>query len=192
MVLLDRDGTINAERHYLSSREELELLPGAAEGIRSLRALGLPVAVVTNQSAIARGYFDVERLEWIHEGLREMLAAQGAEVDGFYVCPHAPDDACDCRKPSPALAVQAAADFEADLSRSFVVGDKPCDIDLGKRVGAVTVLVRTGYGEEFAKAGGAGADHCVADLREAAALIRDLIARDAESRGACAGAAVNP
>src|SRR5437870_506202 len=90
LVLLDRDGTINVEKHYLSSPDEVVLLPGAAEGIRLLNQLGLIVVIVSNQSAIARGLLDQERLDSVHERLRQLLRAEGAEIDAIYVCPHGP------------------------------------------------------------------------------------------------------
>jgi len=176
LVLLDRDGTINEERNYLSSPDELELLPGAAEGIRRMRDLGLAVVVVTNQSGVGRGYFTAETVAAVHQRLGELLAAGGAKVDAFYVCPHTPDDDCDCRKPAPGLARQAAAEFQADLSRSFVVGDKVCDIELGQRAGATTILVRTGYGAEHEAF--AGADYVVDGLPEAAQVIERLAAAE--------------
>ena len=173
LVLLDRDGTINVEKDHLADPDEIELLPNAAEGIRRMRAQGLSVAVVTNQSVIARGYCDWQTLDAIHARLSALLAEQGAEVDRIYVCPHHPDDQCDCRKPQPGLARAAARDFGVDLQTAVVVGDKPCDIDLGRSVGARTILVRTGYGARFASQG-TGADHTVADLLEAADLIGRL------------------
>ena len=91
LVLLDRDGTINVERNYLADPDGIELIPNAAEGIRRLRALGIAVAVVTNQSGIARGYCDWQTLDAIHDRLRGLLAEQGAEIDRIYVCPHHPD-----------------------------------------------------------------------------------------------------
>ncbi len=176
LVLLDRDGTINVEKHYLSSPDQLELLPNAVAGIRLMRRLGLVTVGVTNQSAIGRGYFGPDRLESIHRRLGELLAGQGAFLDAMYFCPHRPDDGCECRKPAPGLAEQAAAAFGADLSRSFVIGDKVCDIELGKRVGATTILVRTGYGarvalEMDAMAGTSRPDYVVDDLLEAARAI---------------------
>ena len=91
------------------------------------------------------------------------------------MCPHRPDEGCNCRKPAPGLAWKAADEFQADLSRSFVVGDKVCDIELGKQVGATTILVRTGYGAEVAAEGTTQADYVVEDLLEAARLIQRLV-----------------
>ena len=132
------------------------------------------MVVVTNQSAIGRGYFDHDTLERIHNRLLALLAAEGATVDRIYVCPHRPDEGCECRKPGPALLEQAARDFQADLTQAFVIGDKSIDIETGRRVGATTLLVRTGYGAEVAAQGGAGADYVVDDLAEAAAVIERL------------------
>jgi len=175
LVLLDRDGTINVEKEYLSDPEGVELLGNAAEGIRRLRDSGLKVVVVTNQSGIARGYFDEVTLKSIHERLLSLLEAEGARLDGIYVCRHHPDERCPCRKPETGLLQQAAEEFRADLSQAFVIGDKAADIECGRRVGATTLLVRTGYGEEVAAQGGAGADCVVADLGEAADVIAQLV-----------------
>ena len=170
-VVLDRDGTINFERDYLSSPDQVELLPHACEGLRAMRALGLGLVVVTNQSAVGRGYFDLARLEEIHARLRELLAREGVELDGIFVCPHTPSDGCECRKPLPGLLQRAAAELGFSPRECFVIGDKPCDIDLGKAVGATTVLVRTGYGAEHETAGTAAADFVADDLRAAAQWI---------------------
>jgi len=177
-VLLDRDGTINFERHYLSDPKQLSLLPGAAAGLRSMRELGLGLVVVTNQSGIARGYFDSARLEKIHERLHELLGAAGVELDGIYFCPHGPDDNCPCRKPHPGMANAAARELGFDLKQAFVIGDKDCDIQLGRNIGATTLLVRTGHGTDtVSKLSAASAttcqpDHVVANLTAAAVVIR--------------------
>ncbi len=170
-VVLDRDGTIIAERHYLSDPEQVELLPGAAEGLRRMAALGLGLIVVTNQSGVARGYFDLERVAEVHQRLRTMLAAEQVELDGIYVCPHGPDADCACRKPRPGLLLEAAERFQFAPRTCFVIGDKPCDIELGQAVGATTILVRTGYGAEYEAAGTLQADHVVDDLVAAAERI---------------------
>ena len=102
-ALLDRDGTINVDKHYLSDPEQLELIPGSGEAIARLNQAGWGVLVVTNQSGIGRGYFDHARLDQIHTRLHELLAQHGAHVDGIEICPHAPDFDCTCRKPLPEL-----------------------------------------------------------------------------------------
>lgn len=147
-ALIDRDGTINVEREYLSNPNGLELIPGAAKGLRLLKELGLGLVVLTNQSGIARGYFSLETLDAIHARLKALLAGEGIALDGLYICPHGPDDDCDCRKPLPGLALQAAKDLGFDPSRAFVIGDKAADVDLGKAVGATSILVRTGHGRK--------------------------------------------
>ena len=139
VVLLDRDGTINLEKHYLSSPEQLELLPHASEGIRLMKQLGLSTVVITNQSAVGRGFFGLDMLNLIHQRLREMLADREASLDAIYVCPHRPEEGCACRKPGPGLARKAAENFGADLSEAFVIGDNVCDIEMGKRIGATTL-----------------------------------------------------
>ena len=147
-ALLDRDGTINVERHYLSRPDDVALLPGAAVGLKKIQALGLGLVVVTNQSGLARGYFNCEDLDAIHERLFDLLAAQGVEIDGVYLCPHHPDDHCSCRKPRPGLVKRAAEDFGFNPRNAFVIGDNRSDVALGQAVGASTILVRTGYGFE--------------------------------------------
>jgi phosphoheptose isomerase len=173
-ILLDRDGTIIVEKNYLSSVDDLELLPGAMEGLRLLQDLGCGLIVVTNQSGIARGKLTVDTLTSIHAELRKRLAAGGVHIDAFYHCPHVPEDHCACRKPKPLLARQAATDLGFDLRRSFVIGDKPCDIDLANNCGARPILVRTGYGREY-EAAGIQAEFIASDLVEAAHYIGSMI-----------------
>lgn len=167
-VVLDRDGTLIYERHYLSEVAQVELLPGAIEGLKQFVAMGWRLVVVTNQSGIARGYFDADRLGQIHARLRSLLAAEGIALAGIYHCPHRPDADCGCRKPAPGMLHRAAEDLDFDPSQCIVIGDKPCDIELGQAVGATTVLVRTGYGAEVAAQGTAQPDYVVQDLRDAA------------------------
>ena len=165
-VFLDRDGTIVADRHYLSDPDGLELLPNALDGLRELRESGARLVVVTNQSGVGRGYFPAESVERMHERLRELLAAGGVEVDGIYVCPHAPADGCDCRKPEPGLFLRAADDLGLDLPSSFVLGDKDGDVEAGRRIGATPILI----GGDPAGDGGLHAP----DLLAAARLIASL------------------
>jgi histidinol-phosphate phosphatase family protein len=141
-VFLDRDGTIIEDAHYLSRPEQIKLLPGAAEAIARVNTLLIPVIIVTNQSGIARGIFSVEDHEAITAKLAEMLAAEGAVVDASYLCPHAPEDACDCRKPGTLLFRQAARDLhDIDLSRALYIGDRLRDVEPGLTLGGTGVLV---------------------------------------------------
>ncbi len=173
-MLLDRDGTIVVDRGYLSDPDELELIRGAGPALARLREQGLGLVIVSNQSGIGRGLLDEVDLERIHTRLGELLAKDGTALDGIYCCPHLPTDRCVCRKPETALVDRAAAEHGFDPAESFVVGDKVCDIELGRRVGATTILVRTGYGEEAAADSSVDADYIVADLPEAAELIVEL------------------
>jgi D-glycero-D-manno-heptose 1,7-bisphosphate phosphatase len=175
-VVLDRDGTVIVERHYLSAPEDVELIPEAAGALRQLRDRGLGLVLVTNQSAIGRGFFDRSRLEAIHEQLRHLLRKEGVELDGIYVCSHRPEDNCGCRKPKTGLLDLASRELSFDVQSSFVVGDKPCDIELGQRVGATTFLVLTGYGSRVVREKSAIPDYTVGDLREAAKIILYLFA----------------
>jgi len=174
-VILDRDGTINVEKEYLSDPDQLVLLPGAAAGLRALQDLRLGLVVVTNQAGIGRGYFSLERLAQIHTRLVEILAAEGVRLDGIYFCPHHPQDGCACRKPEPGLVLQAAREQHFEPGAAFVIGDKLIDIELGRRVGAVTFLVRTGYGAETAACQRPIWDYLVDDLADAAGIIENLL-----------------
>ena len=174
-MVLDRDGTVIVERHYLSDPDQVELLSGAAAGLKRFRELGLGVVLVTNQSAIGRGFFDQLRLERIHRRLRDLLQAERVWLDGIYFCPHTPDDQCACRKPRPGMIETAADELDFDQRLCFVIGDNECDIALGRRVGATTILVRTGYGAQVAAEGKAHPDYVVDDLAEAAQLIESLV-----------------
>ena len=182
-VALDRDGTIIVERQYLSSPDQVELLPGTGAGLRAMRELGLGLVLVTNQSAVGRGYFDMARLEEVHGRLRELLLAEGVELDGIYVCPHTPEDGCDCRKPLPGLLLRASQELGFDPARAFVIGDKPCDIELGRGLGATTILVRTGYGAEHEAARAVMPHYVADDLLQAAGFLRRWIAADTSPCG---------
>jgi D-glycero-D-manno-heptose 1,7-bisphosphate phosphatase len=181
-VLLDRDGTLIVEKHYLSDPEQVELIEGAADGLRRLAARGLGLVVVSNQSGIGRGFFDTTRLAEIHERLLRELRAEGVALDGIFVCPHHPDERCACRKPRTGLALRAAAELGFDPARAFVVGDMASDVALGRALGATTLLVRTGHGAATLERGEARPDHVVADLREAAHRIESLLIEPAPER----------
>ena len=163
-VILDRDGTLIQERHYLSEPEQVELIPGVAEGLRQLRQMGLGLVVVTNQSGIGRGFFDQGALERIHRRMNELLASEGAWLDKIYFCPHRPEEGCSCRKPAPGLVERAARELGFEPCAGFAIGDKACDVELGQRVGMTTFLVRTGYGAREIENGGVRPDYIVDDL----------------------------
>jgi D-glycero-D-manno-heptose 1,7-bisphosphate phosphatase len=145
-VFLDRDGTINEEMGYINHLSRFQLLPGAAEAIARLNRAGFKVVVVTNQSGVARKYFPQTLLEEVHRELEARLAAAGARLDGIYVCSHAPDQNCACRKPRPGLLLAAARDLDLDLSRSYLVGDRYNDLESAANAGVQGILVLTGYG----------------------------------------------
>jgi histidinol-phosphate phosphatase family protein len=141
-VFLDRDGTIIEDSHYLSDPAKLKLIDGAADAIARINALLIPVIVVTNQSGIGRGYFSLQDYEHVAQRLDEVLAELGARIDATYVCPHHPDQACDCRKPGLLLFREAAKDNTGImLSRALYIGDRKRDIEPGLALGGDAVLV---------------------------------------------------
>jgi D-glycero-D-manno-heptose 1,7-bisphosphate phosphatase len=152
-VFLDRDGTINEQMGYINHLSRFVLLPGIAAAIRLLNERDIPVFVVTNQSGLARGYFPPSLLDEVHAKMTEMLAAEGAHVDGIYICPHHPEakeeryrEDCDCRKPKPGLFTRAALEHNIDLGASYVVGDRWSDLKGAHACGATGILVLSGYG----------------------------------------------
>lgn len=173
-MILDRDGVLNVEKGYLSDPDQLELMTGVPDALKRLEELGIGRIVVTNQSGIARGYFDEAALQTIHERLRQLLEAEGASVDAIYFCPHASDDDCACRKPMPQSVETAVARFGFDPTASFVIGDRRSDIELGERVGATTFLTMQGYGSEAVKDPLVNPDYLVDGLPEAVRIIERL------------------
>ncbi len=154
-VFLDRDGTLIREVGYLSRPEQVELLPGAIEGLQQLQQCGYALVIVSNQSGVARGYFPESAVHVVHHHLLDLLESRGIHITGVYYCPHHPEGSvkkyrkpCRCRKPEPGMVEQAVRDLALDLSRSVIIGDKASDIELGKRLNIKTVLVLTGYGKE--------------------------------------------
>jgi D-glycero-D-manno-heptose 1,7-bisphosphate phosphatase len=143
-VFFDRDGTLIEDRGYPHRLADYAPLPGAVEAVRLLRAAGFGVAVVTNQSGIARGYFGEDDFLAFQSHLERDFAARGAPIDRSYHCPHLPDAGCDCRKPSPGLVLRAARELGADLAASWVVGDQASDAELAARAGCRAVLVGEG------------------------------------------------
>lgn len=147
-IFLDRDGTICEEANYLSRAEDLRLFPFAANAVKLLNDNGFLVILITNQSGIARGFFDENALREIHEKLESELEKSGAKLDAVYFCPHKPADNCACRKPKTKMIEQAARDFSIDTENSWMIGDKAIDIETGRAANTKTALVLTGYGRE--------------------------------------------
>jgi histidinol-phosphate phosphatase family protein len=145
---LDRDGTLVIDRGYARRADEIALLPGAATAVRRLNEHGIAAVLVSNQSAIGRGFCTARDVADQNERLRELLRGEaGASLDGIYVCPHRPEEGCPCRKPGGALVAVAARELDLDLARSYAIGDQAADVELGVRWLAGGVLVRTGMGE---------------------------------------------
>lgn len=174
-VLLDRDGTIIVEKNYLSDPDHLELLPGAGDALKILKKLDLGLVIITNQSGIGRKYFDLSTLNKIHQKLAGLLLLNGVILDDIYFCPHLPEDNCFCRKPKTALVEKAAKEHSFDPALSFIIGDNRGDIELGKNVGATTILVKTGHGAKIAEEKLVTPDYIVDDLVTAVGVIRKEI-----------------
>lgn len=144
-IFLDRDGTLIEEVNFLSRVEDLRLFEFSAAAVSALKDAGFLVIVVTNQSGIGRGIFTESAMHDIHNRIQsELLGA----IDAFYFCPHLPDEGCRCRKPGLGMIETAQSDFEIDLKRSWMVGDKAIDIATGISGNLSTAMVLTGYGTE--------------------------------------------
>jgi histidinol-phosphate phosphatase family protein len=177
-VFLDKDGTLIEDVPYNVDPDLIRLTPGAAEGLAALHAAGYRLVVISNQSGVARGYFPEEALAEVERRLGRLLAEFGVPLAGFYYCPHHPAGsvaryavACPCRKPAPGMIVRAARDLGIDLTRSWLVGDVPEDVEAGRRAGCRTVLIDRGQKRGWESSPGRRPDHAAADLAEAARLI---------------------
>ncbi len=174
-VFLDRDGTIVVHVPYLSSPDQLKLLPHAAEGIRFFKEHGYLIIVITNQSGVARGFFDEERLGHIHKKLTDMLEAEDAMIDDLYYCPHHTEGIiehyrldCDCRKPKPGMFLAAARKYSIDLTQSLMIGDAESDMLAGKSAGCTCVLIGDNGGDSTPINTGMSMDYVAKDLLDAA------------------------
>ena len=146
-LILDRDGVINADSDaFIKSPEEWLPISGSLEAIALLNQHGFKVVVITNQSGIARGLFDLETLSAIHAKMQRMLTDVGGKIEAIYFCPHGPQDECACRKPKAGLFEQFAADKQVDLNNLYSVGDSYRDLEASLAVGARPLLVKTGKG----------------------------------------------
>ena len=178
-VFLDRDGVITQEPPYYAYQlSQLELILKSAEGIRLLNESGFLVVLVSNQSGIARGYYEEEDAARFNQALAQKLAEEGAHIDAIYICPHHPEAKiekyrleCDCRKPKPGMLKMAEEALEIDLKQSFMIGDKSIDVEAGKRAGCKTIMVKTGYGAGELKSDQIECNYVADDLYEAVEYI---------------------
>ena len=142
-ALLDRDGTIIVDKVYLADPEGLEFAPGALEGMRLLRDAGVGLILITNQSGIARGYFDEATLAAVHRRLEEKLAAEGLGLAAIYFCPHGPGEGCRCRKPAPGMAEDAMRDFGFAPRDAVFIGDSDADMGAAAACGIHGIRIGT-------------------------------------------------
>jgi D-glycero-D-manno-heptose 1,7-bisphosphate phosphatase len=171
-LILDRDGTIVIDRHYLDDPEQLAFLPGAAQALQAFTRNGHRIIVITNQSGVARGRFTLERMHEVNERFVQMVAEVGGKIDAIYSCPHDPAAGCACRKPQPGLALEAARQFNFDPASSVVIGDKSTDVELGRRLGATTMLISSNgraKDDEWVEP-----DHIIRDLSVAVPIVAQL------------------
>jgi D-glycero-D-manno-heptose 1,7-bisphosphate phosphatase len=156
-VIFDRDGVLIVDHGYVGQPERLEWIPGARRAVQRLNQAGVAVAMATNQSGVARGYFDEAAVEHLHAMMREQLAAEGARIDAIFVCPYHHEAALPAfahpdhpdRKPNPGMILKAIAELELDAARTLVIGDKPSDLEAGKRAGVAGALFEGGNLDDF-------------------------------------------
>lgn len=183
-VFLDRDGVITQDPpHYVHRLDQLKLIPMSAEAIRLLNENGFKVIVVSNQSGVAKGYYQEKDVEIFNRAMEEELEKRGAYIDAIYYCPHHPKAEievyridCDCRKPKPGMFRKGAKDLKIDLQKSYTIGDKLSDIEAGRNAGCKTILVKTGHGRDELKNNRNiknKPDYVVSDIFEGAKIILD-------------------
>jgi histidinol-phosphate phosphatase family protein len=166
LLLLDRDGTLIEEEGYPSDPARVRLYPGVPQALRKLKKAGFRLAVVSNQSGVGRGLVTLKQMHRVNRRFLELLKKRKAPIDGLYWCPHRPEDGCSCRKPKLGMARRAARDLKVSWKRSISVGDRPSDVEMGRRTGGLGVLVLTGYGKRWNKS--SSADHIARNFKEAA------------------------
>ena len=146
-IFLDRDGTISDDTMFPHKAEDFRLLPGVVGGLKRLSKDYIFV-IITNQSGIGRGIFTVKDMHNFNNILLEELKKEGIEIKNIYFCPHVPEDNCDCRKPETKNILQAKKDLNIDMESSWMIGDHPSDVELGKKMGTRAVYLLTGHGKK--------------------------------------------
>lgn len=168
-IFLDRDGVINYDAGFVHRRADFFFLPGVVHALRSLPHSYRKV-IISNQSGIGRGYYSRRAAETLNRCMLESLMFEGVGIDAIFLCPHAPEDHCSCRKPEPGLFYEAKRELGIEFAGSWVIGDKESDVLVGKRIGCLTILVNKNRVERV-NPEGVRADFRVAGLTEAAAII---------------------
>lgn len=154
LVILDRDGVINQDSDaYIKSPDEWQPIPGSLEAMAKLHQRDYRIVIASNQSGVGRGLFTMDTLNRIHTKMLDALHHKGGDIEGIFICPHAPEDRCRCRKPGIGLFEEIADRFKVNLSRVYAVGDSLRDLDAAREVHARPALVRTGKGEQTIRAG---------------------------------------
>jgi D-glycero-D-manno-heptose 1,7-bisphosphate phosphatase len=185
-VFLDRDGTLNVDKNYLSDPAQLEIFPGTGPALRRLMDAGFLLFIITNQSGIGRGYYTLADMERVHARLCAELAKDGVRIEKIYAAPEAPEQPSRGRKPSPQFLFDACDEFGVDLAQSYMIGDKLIDLECGWNAGLKrSILVRTGYGAEIEQAWAGRLKEAVVldDLRGGADWILAQEARHIEPAG---------
>ena len=145
-VFVDRDGVINQERSdYVKSISELEIYPNVAKNIKLLKDAGFLVIVITNQSAVNRGIITHETVSQIHDSIQDHLKKYGTFLDGFYYCPHTPNENCNCRKPKSGLLEKAILELNIDLNSSWMIGDNDSDIEAADSIGCKSIKISNNF-----------------------------------------------
>jgi D,D-heptose 1,7-bisphosphate phosphatase len=167
-VFLDRDGTIIWDRGYVKDARDVGLLANVGEALAAIKRHGFALVLISNQSGIGRGMITPAQAEEVHQAVVARLVEFGVGLDAVFYCPHTPEENCPCRKPSPEMLLRAASELDLDLPRSFMIGDKACDVEAGKRAGCRTILLTANpaLAESQPKADAIAADwtevlHCV-------------------------------
>lgn len=164
LLILDRDGVINKDSaRFIKSPAEWIPLPGSLEAIARANRLGFTVVVISNQSGLARGLFDIGVLNKIHTRMHGELARFGGHIEAVFFCPHSPDDDCSCRKPRPGLLLDLGRRLNTDLKTSTFIGDRESDMVAAEAVGARRILVKRGRGAETADRLDGGSDITIRD-----------------------------
>jgi len=165
VVFLDRDGVISKDSpDHIKSWDEFHFLPNAKEGIKLLTDHGFHIVLITNQSVIARGMVTIEGLESMHNNMKREIEEYGSKIEKIYYCPHHPDEGCDCRKPKPGMLLRAIKENNIDPTKSFMVGDRMMDVEVGKKVGCKTVIIPSELGQREMRESSIKPDYVAKDL----------------------------